>query len=84
MKKRVTCGFLLLFLALCLSFAPRKFSAAYPAAELSADPSSDGLYDRLSRARTRRITVYETDTRSEKEEAHDAMTCTSAVFDSEV
>lgn len=37
MKKRVTCGFLLLFLALCLSFAPR-VQAAYPAAMSAAHP----------------------------------------------
>lgn len=37
MKKRVTCGFLLLFLALCLSFEPR-VQAAYPAAMSAAHP----------------------------------------------
>lgn len=37
MKKRVTCGFLLLFLALCLSFAPR-VQAAYPAVMSAAHP----------------------------------------------
>ena len=64
MKKRVTCGFLLLFLALSLSFEPR-VQAAYPAAMSAAHPS-----DGLSSVPGQKDHCLHR--RGEKEEAHDA------------